>query len=140
MTVIVDTSVWIDFLRDKACAHVDALRMVLASNRSVVTAPPILQEILQGATSREKQRTLEKQFRAVACLASADAARSCIEAARLFLECRMAGKTPRSSNDCLIACIAIEHGLTLLHNDRDFEAIVRVAPRLRIYRYSEGEA
>lgn len=140
MTVIVDTSVWVDFLRDKAAPHVDALRALLVSENSVATAPPILQEILQGATTREKQRSLQKEFDAVACFAPADATRSCIEAARLFLECRLAGQTPRSSNDCLIACIAIEHDLTLLHNDRDFDVIARITPQLKIYRYAGGEA
>jgi predicted nucleic acid-binding protein len=38
--------------------------------------------------------------------------------------------TPRSPHDCLIACIAIEHGTPLLHDDKDFEAIARVEPRL----------
>jgi predicted nucleic acid-binding protein len=53
--------------------------------------------------------------------------------ARLFLACRSAGRTPRSSNDCLIARIAIEHELVLLHSDRDFEAIAHVEPKLKVY-------
>ena len=140
MTVIVDTSVWIDFLRDKVAPHVLALRALLASENGVVTAPTIVQEILQGATSRDKQKALQKEFAGIESFAPVDAMRSCIEAARLFLECRLLGQMPRSSNDCLIACIAIEHDLTLLHNDRDFDAIARAAPRLKIYRYAGGEA
>jgi len=54
-------------------------------------------------------------------------------AARLYQSCRRAGKTPRSSNDCLIARIAIEHDLVLLQDDRDFAAVASVAPELRLY-------
>jgi predicted nucleic acid-binding protein len=36
-------------------------------------------------------------------------------------------------HDCLIAQIAIENGLTLLHNDRDFNAIASVVGQLRLY-------
>jgi predicted nucleic acid-binding protein len=38
------------------------------------------------------------------------------------------GITVRSTADCLIAQIAIENKLLLLHNDRDFEAMSAVAP------------
>jgi predicted nucleic acid-binding protein len=50
----------------------------------------------------------------------------------MYQSCRRAGKTPRSSNDCLIARIAVEHSLLLLHDDRDFETIAAVTPDLRL--------
>ena len=43
------------------------------------------------------------------------------EAAFIYFRCRQAGVTVRSAIDCLIACVAIEHDLILLHDDRDFE-------------------
>ncbi len=55
-----------------------------------------------------------------------------VEAARLFAQCRRAGKAPRSSNDCLIARIAIEHDLALLQSDRDFRFIAEVDAKLRL--------
>lgn len=76
---------------------------------------------------------LRGRFMAIRCVAPADDVGAAVEAARLFLQCRLRGRTPRSSNDCLIACIAIEHDVLLLHNDRDFEAIASVEPRLRLY-------
>lgn len=54
-----------------------------------------------------------------------------VEAARMYARCRWAGITPRTSIDCLIAQIAIEHDVPLYHDDRDFELIARVAPKLR---------
>lgn len=53
-------------------------------------------------------------------------------AGALYARCRWAGITPRSPHDCLIAQTAIEHGLPLLHDDRDFERIADVEPGLRL--------
>lgn len=56
---------------------------------------------------------------------------SYIEAARIYQRCRQAGITIRSTIDCLIARIAIEHGLVVLHDDEDFRRIARVDRRLK---------
>jgi len=45
-----------------------------------------------------------------------------------------AGKNSLSGVDCLIGQIAIEHGLMLLHDDRDFEVIAASVPQLRLYQ------
>jgi predicted nucleic acid-binding protein len=39
----------------------------------------------------------------------------------------------RSTIDCLIAQIAVEHGLLLLHDDRDFAHMQTVESNLRCY-------
>jgi len=72
-------------------------------------------------------------FGGLCCYSPRDAVNSHIEAARMYHLCRRAGKTPRSSNDCLIARIAVEHALVLLHDDRGFEAIAAVVADLRLY-------
>ena len=131
---LVDTSVWIDFLRGRKVAHVAALMTLLEGEEAVGTAPIILQEILQGADS---DRTFEKwlqYFSDLVCYLPDDLEATHIAAARLYQRCRRTGKTPRSSNDCLIATIAVEHELVLLHNDRDFEVIGAAERALRIYR------
>jgi predicted nucleic acid-binding protein len=130
---LVDTSVWIDFLRGSATPQVTALRQLLTETQPVGTAPIIVQEILQGATSPQRFKRLRRYFAEIPCFAAASPIDTHVEAARLYLRCRTAGSTPRSSNDCLIAAIAIEHGLILLHDDRDFELIGRSVPELRLY-------
>lgn len=59
-------------------------------------------------------------------------------AARVFLDCRDAGVTPRSSVDCLIVATALAYDLTLVHDDRDFENMKHVFPlkTLRVTRSS----
>ena len=54
------------------------------------------------------------------------------EAARMYFDCRRAGVTIRSSMNCLIARVTIEHGLALLHDDRDFEKMAEVIPDLAL--------
>ena len=50
----------------------------------------------------------------------------------MYFDCRSAGMTVRSAIDCLIARVAIEHDLLLLHEDRDFEKISGVVPELAL--------
>jgi hypothetical protein len=50
----------------------------------------------------------------------------------MYFDCRRAGVTIRSSMNCLIARVTIEHGLALLHDDRDFEKMAEVIPDLAL--------
>lgn len=51
---LVDTSVWVDYLRGKATPQVRTLKELLAGEEIVGVAPIILQEILQGADSDQR--------------------------------------------------------------------------------------
>jgi predicted nucleic acid-binding protein len=133
---LVDTSVWIDFLRGRNATHVDALKTLLEGDEIVGIAPIILQEILQGADSQDRFDKWRRYFSDLSCYISADPTATHIAAAQLYQLCRRNGKTPRSSNDCLIARIAIEEQLLLLHNDRDFDVIAAVEPTLQLVRTS----
>lgn len=130
---LVDTSVWLDFLRGAGTPRVAALKELLDDEDIVGVAPIIVQEVLQGADSDARFEKWRRYFSGLCCYLSADPVASHIAAARLYRACRSAGKTPRSSNDCLIARIAIEHKLVLLHDDRDFAAIAAASPALKLY-------
>ena len=134
---LVDTSVWVDFLRGSDTLQVASLKRLLGGEDIVGVAPIILQEVLQGADSDARFEKWRKYFEGLCCYTPADPLASHIAAARLYQACRRAGKTPRSSNDCLIARIAIEHSLLLLQNDRDFAIIAASAPALRLYRFGQ---
>jgi predicted nucleic acid-binding protein len=131
--VLVDTSVWIDFLRGAPTAQVATLEALLAGDYLVGTAPIILQEVLQGADPPARFEQWRREFSGLMCYLPLDPIDSHIEAARMYVACRRAGRTPRSSNDCLIARIALEHDLTLLEDDRDFEAIAAVEKGLKLF-------
>jgi predicted nucleic acid-binding protein len=55
-----------------------------------------------------------------------------VRAAQLFRDCRKRGITIRKTIDCLIAQIALDHGLMLLHQDNDFDKIAAVSG-MRVY-------
>ena len=130
---LVDTSVWVDFLRATDTRQVSVLKELLDDEAVVGIAPIILQEILQGADSEKRFEKWRKYFFDLWLYVPKDPLGSHVAAARIYHACRRAGKTPSSSNDCLIAQIAIEHALILLHNDKDFDAIASVDAALRLY-------
>jgi predicted nucleic acid-binding protein len=49
-------------------------------------------------------------------------------AAKVFFNARRRGITIRSSIDCLIAQIAIENEIPLLHDDQDYLEIAKITP------------
>ena len=51
-----------------------------------------------------------------------------VAAAKIFYHCRRKGIPVRSSIDCLIAQIVLEHDGELLHDDSDFASIGKVRP------------
>lgn len=131
--VLVDTTVWIDLLRGAAGPPVDALCKLLDEGDACI-APVVLQELLQGAMSPRAATTLRRRFEALPMLEPRASGATNAEAGLLYARCRWRGYTPRSPHDCLIAQHAIEHAVPLLHDDRDFERIAEVEPRLRTVR------
>ena len=131
MMVLVDSSVWIDLLRDAKTPQTLALRRLLPDGEAAL-APVIYQEILQGAATSERFTRLKRYFRTLPFLNPAHPIETWEAAAELYVRCRLRGFTPRSAHDCLVARIALEHKVPLLHDDRDFEAIAKVEPRLKI--------
>ncbi len=131
--VLVDTTVWIALLRNAAGPVVERLRSILEEGDAAV-APVIVQEIVQGARDQAAFRVLQRRFATLPVLEGRSAVETAVEAGRLYARCRWAGITPRSPHDCLIAQIAIEHNVPLLHDDRDFELLAQVEPRLALLR------
>jgi len=128
--MLVDSSVWIAFLRGDDREDVDLLVKALDRTRSVWLAPPILQEVLQGADRPERFLKWDGILSELPMLVEPDARATARAAAELYARCRWAGITPRSANDCLIAVHAIGNDMPLLHCDQDFPLIARVEPRL----------
>ena len=119
--ILVDTSAWIEFLRDtrsRTCARVDAL---LAGD--IATCHAIRMEVLAGARDESHLRDL-RGLLARATLLPIDPV-DYEDASALFRACRGQGETVRKLIDCLIAAVAIHHHVPILHVDRDFDVIAR---------------
>lgn len=130
--ILVDSSVWIDLLRDVRTPQTLALRELLPRREAALTAV-IYQEILQGAATPGRFTKLKRYFRTLPFLNPAHPVETWEAAAELYMRCRQRGYTPRSPHDCLVARIALEHRASLLHDDRDFEVIAEVEPRLKLF-------
>ncbi len=131
--ILVDTSVWIDFLRGVSSPEVERLDVIMTVGLPFGITGVIYQEILQGADSSESYDRLGEYFGSQRFYHALDPTQTYAQAAALYRRCRRAGVTIRSTIDCLIAQIALEHDLELLHSDRDFENMASVIPELRIH-------
>jgi predicted nucleic acid-binding protein len=117
--ILVDSSVWIGYLRGTASPQAEKLDALLGSVPLAI-GDLILTEILQGcATDREfnaVKRTLSTLH--TVNLGGLELA---IEAAKNFRKLRALGFTVRKTIDTVIATRCIMDGLELLHSDRDFD-------------------
>ena len=122
--LLVDTSAWIEVFRKPA--RTDVARFLDLDE--IVTCLPVIQEVLQGFTEEAAFRTAHEAMRSLPVVESPLGARVFEEAVALYRTARRAGLTVRSGVDCLIAACALRHALTVVHVDRDFDLIARVAP------------
>lgn len=129
---LIDTSVWIDFLRGNASEAVEKLKQLLRDRVPVGITSAIYQELLQGAESEAHFEKFRDYFGSQRFYHPLDPVVSYCEAARIYFACRRRGITVRSTIDCLIARIAIEQDLALLQSDRDFPGIAQAVPELRL--------
>jgi predicted nucleic acid-binding protein len=121
--VIVDTSVWVDYVRGGSSAESLWLDREL-SRRRIGLTEIILLEVLQGAENDVVAKRIEKELTKFAVWSSPGTA-LVVAAARNYRSLRSQGHTVRKTIDCLIATFCIEAGHDLLHRDRDFEPFER---------------
>jgi predicted nucleic acid-binding protein len=123
---VVDTSVWIDFLRGTASPHAAVLHEMIQNDTLVFITPAILQELLMGAPDEQQAHELRETLLAFGMLGH-DAVTAAAGAAELYRAARRQGVTVRKSIDCLIAWQAVQAGLPVLHKDRDFDLLSEVS-------------
>ena len=130
--ILVDTSVWIDVLRDRRGGVVETFRKIIGDDLYVLTRFTQL-ELLQGAKDDYEWRKLEEYLETQIYLEATEG--TWVEAARIYYDLRRKGITVNSPIDCCIAQLAIENGVTLLHRDQDFEKIEKIRP-LKALRFA----
>jgi predicted nucleic acid-binding protein len=123
VNVLVDSSVWIEYLRDREGPEAGALKVLIARSEACVTDAVVL-ELLAGPTDEVAADTLQR-FLSGAPLLHQQSPVDAEHAAAVFRTCRRSGFTPRSRLDCLVAAVAIRNGVPVLHRDRDFDVIAR---------------
>ncbi|MBA2534246.1 MAG: PIN domain nuclease [Rubrobacter sp.] len=129
---LVDTSIWIGYLGGRDTEVAKLFAEALERGYPVGLTGVIYQEVIQGVSSEREFKRVSEYLGSQTFYHPVDLIESYREAARMYFDCRRAGVTIRSATDCLIARIAIEHGLLLLHDDRDFEKMAEVVPELAL--------
>lgn len=122
---LVDTSVWIHALRPSGHPKIRELLQPLILEGETALTEWIILELMTGLAKSEHAESLLKRFEPLARLTFDPAwwPRAWEHAARL----RRKGISPAAA-DCLIATVAMEHRVPLLHCDSDFEAMKAVLP------------
>ena len=131
--VLVDTSVLIDYLKGLTNEGVRKFDHLRSMNIPFGICELVYQELLQGVASSEEFETLKEYLDTQRFYRLRNGRESHAEAARVYFRCRSVGVTIRSTLDLIIAQIAVENDIALLHNDRDFIQIGKMEKRLRFY-------
>lgn len=122
--VIVDTTVWVDYLNG-----VDTSQSVWLERESTRQRLGLLDlmvcEILQGLPTDESAARVLRHLRRFEIFESGGVDLAAAAAGNYrFL--RRRGRTVRKTIDCLIATFCLLHDHVLLHSDRDFDAFEEV--------------
>lgn len=119
--ILVDTSAWIEFLRDtdsEVCNAVDRLL-----DADLATCDAVSMEVLAGARDERHLIQLRGLLARATMLPTAPADYDV--AASMYRSCRTRGETVRKLIDCLIGAVAVRAEATILHADTDFVILAR---------------
>lgn len=119
--ILVDTSAWVEFLRDTGSATCARVDRVLSDH--IATCHPVRMEVLAGARDERHLHELRGLVARASLLPTLPVDYE--QAALLYRTCRRSGDTVRKLMDCLIAAHAIREQVPLLHADNDFDVLAR---------------
>jgi predicted nucleic acid-binding protein len=121
--LLVDTTVWIDSFADGSEPHVTALEKFIVNEEDLCLCGLILAEVLQGIRSNKDYAKTKDYLDDLIFLPMRQA--TFIRAAEIYRSHRKRSVNIRKPVACMIASVAIEHDIPLLHNDRDFDYMAR---------------
>lgn len=130
--ILIDTSVLIDFFQKNENPPVDKFKEVVKREIPFGITSQIFQETLQGTKTQKDYDRLKAYLKTQIFYHPKNPIESYAQAAQLYQQCRSQGVTPRSTIDCLIAQVAIEYDLSLLHRDKDFDRMASII-KLKLY-------
>ncbi len=121
---IVDTTVWVDYLRGVATPQAEWLDANLLIERLGLT-DLILCEVLQGVKDDHNFQAVQKEL--LKCeVFPTGGIELAVDSAKNYRKLRAQGHTVRRTIDCLIATFCLRNGHSLLHNDRDYDPFEQV--------------
>lgn len=126
MTTLVDTSAWVEFLRDTDSEVCNTVNRLIESDQPMATTDVVVMELLCGSRTPDTRRKIWAFMNRCSMLPT----RPLFDyevAAELYSRCQAAGFTPANTNDLLIAAVAIGKKVPLLAADAGFERIAAVS-------------
>lgn len=117
--IVVDTTVWVDYLSGRETPQAAWLDAAIPVTRLGLT-DLILCEILQGVRGEAQARRLVREMARFEIFATGGTDLA-VAAAANYRALRSRGVTVRKTIDCLIASFCILDGHSLLHGDRDYD-------------------
>jgi predicted nucleic acid-binding protein len=117
--VIVDTTVWVDFLNGVATPETQWLDDHLTLER-LGLLDLMVGEILQGLPSDVEAARVLRELQGFEIFETGGLELAAAAAGN-YRALRAHGRTVRKTIDCLIATFCLREGHTLLHRDRDFD-------------------
>jgi predicted nucleic acid-binding protein len=117
--ILIDTSAWVEFLRDTGSPVCELVDKLLAED--IATCDPVRMEVLAGARSEQHLQELRGLLARASVVPTEPV--DFETAAALYRTCRQRGRTVRKLMDCLIAAVAIRADVPLLHLDTDFDPL-----------------
>ncbi len=121
--VLVDSSVWINYFNGYSTWQTEILDQML-SQTPLFTGDLILTEVLQGFRKKNEYKKAKKILSMLDCqqLGGYEIA---IQSAENYIHLRKKGITVRKTIDVIIGTFCISNGIPLLHNDKDFDPMVK---------------
>lgn len=116
--IVVDSSVWIDFLNGNATPEVGRFSTLLGTEPLLV-GDVILLEVLQGVRSETDAKRVEAALRRFDVVSMVDPDLA-VTAATHYRRLRALGITVRKTIDLIIGTFCVAEGHALLTADRDF--------------------
>jgi predicted nucleic acid-binding protein len=125
--ILADTSAWVEFDRATGSAVDRRLTKLVSSDGQLAVTEPVIAEVAAGARTDEREDALRRLL-ARAELLPFDSVADFDGAVTIYRRCRQAGVTPRGLLDCMIAAVAMRHGVAVLAHDADLARIAAVVP------------
>ncbi len=117
--IAIDSSAWIAHLRNVDSKPVRVLRSLFGETELLI-GDIVLLEVLQGARDEAHAVRIAHELNEFDIVEMLDQ-EIAVQAAHNYRALRGKGITIRKTVDLIIGTFCIEHGHTLLHDDRDFE-------------------
>jgi len=121
--ILVDSSVWIDYFNGNKTSQTDWLDSSLG-NIPIIIGDLILTEVLQGFQN-DKDFKIARDILLGIPFVPMGGQVLALESAMNYRFLRKKGMTVRKTIDVIIGTFCIHHQLILLHDDRDFDPMVK---------------